>query len=101
MNKNISEMPEIIEQFIDIIWMERGLSENTLAAYRTDLKKFVTWLMSASNTLLVERLISVNREEIMRYLSELEEKQISPRSRARLLSSLRLFYAYLLREKKD
>lgn len=93
-------MPEIIEQFIDIIWMERGLSENTLAAYRTDLKKFVTWLMSASNTLLVERLISVNREEIMRYLSELEEKQISPRSRARLLSSLRLFYAYLLREKK-
>lgn len=100
MNKNISEMPEIIEQFIDIIWMERGLSENTLAAYRTDLKKFVTWLMSASNTLLVERLISVNREEIMRYLSELEEKQISPRSRARLLSSLRLFYAYLLREKK-
>ena len=100
MNKKVSDIPEIIEQFIDVIWMERGLSENTLAAYRTDLKNFVTWLMSTSNTLLTERLIAANREEIICYLSELEHKQISPRSRARLLSSLRLFYAYLLREKK-
>ena len=56
MNKNISEIPEIIEQFIDVIWMERGLSENTLAAYRTDLKKFVKWLISRSDTLLTEQL---------------------------------------------
>ena len=43
------ELPEIIEQFIDVIWMERGLSENTLSAYRTDLKNFVTWISQLSN----------------------------------------------------
>ncbi len=99
MSKDSSDIPEIIEQFIDVVWMERGLSENTLSAYRTDLKKFVTWLMLASDGLVSEQLIKADREVIVSYLSELEKREISPRSRARLLSSLRLFYAYLLREK--
>lgn len=94
-----SELPEIIEQFMDAVWMERGLSENTLSAYRSDLKKFVAWLKLISNDVLSQQLIEVNRELIKSYLSDLENKEISPRSRARLLSSLRLFYAYLLREK--
>lgn len=100
MSKEPSDIPEIIEQFIDVVWMERGLSENTLSAYRTDLKNFVTWLMHASDDLASEQLIKADREVIVSYLSELEKREISPRSRARLLSSLRLFYAYLLREKK-
>jgi len=95
-----TEIPEIIEQFIDAIWMERGLSENTLSAYRTDLKNFVIWLMQTSVKTVTESVIATNREIIINYLSALESRQISPRSRARLLSSLRLFYAYLLREKK-
>ena len=94
------ELPEIIEQFIDIIWMERGLSENTLSAYRTDLKNFVLWLSNSSINDLSDTLINTNRSTIMEYLSELEDKKISARSRARLLSSLRRFYAYLIREKK-
>ena len=94
------ELPAIIEQFIDVIWMERGLSENTLTAYRTDLKKFVTWLALFSNNSLSDVLINADRDTIVKYLSQLEEKNISARSRARLLSSLRRFYAYLLREKK-
>jgi len=99
-SKELSDIPEIIEQFIDVVWMERGLSENTLSAYRTDLKKFVTWLMHTSDDLVSEQLIKADRKVIVSYLSELEKREISPRSRARLLSSLRLFYAYLLREKK-
>ena len=99
MSKNNSELPEIIEQFIDVVWMERGLSENTLSAYRTDLKNFVAWLILVSDELASEQLIKADRNLIVSYLSELEKREISPRSRARLLSSLRLFYAYLLREK--
>ncbi len=103
MSKDLAEVidtsPEIIEQFIDVIWMERGLSENTLSAYRTDLKKFYTWLMQSSNKPVVDMLIKVDRKTIVNYLSELERRQISASSRARLLSSLRRFYAYLLREK--
>ena len=94
------ELPEIIEQFIDVIWMERGLSENTLSAYRTDLKNFITWLSLLSNKRLSDDLINAHRDTIVKYLSELEAREISARSRARLLSSLRGFYAYLLREKK-
>ena len=96
----VIELPEIIEQFLDAIWMERGLSENTLSAYRTDLKKFVTWLMRLSNNSVSDSLINTKRKIIVNYLSELEKQKISARSRARLLSSLRRFYAYLLREKR-
>ena len=93
------EMPDVIEQFIDVIWMERGLSENTLSAYRTDLKNFILWLIQASRYSEAKNIIHVNRETVTDYLSDLEQREISPRSRARLLSSLRLFYAYLLRKK--
>ena len=93
-------IPDIIEQFLDSIWMERGLSENTLKAYRTDLNNFVKWLKSSFNENIEYKLIHIERINIEKYLSELKKRAISPRSRARLLSSLRLFYSYLLRNKK-
>ena len=99
MSQKLIDFPEIIEQFIDVVWMERGLSKNTLSAYRTDLKNFVTWLRQTSGESLSDLIIEANRDVIQKYFSELESREISPRSRARLLSSLRLFYAYLLREK--
>lgn len=94
------DVPEIIEQFIDVIWMERGLSENTLSAYRTDLKNLAWWLSGKSKKTNSDKLINTDRKTLVSYLSELESREISARSRARLLSSLRRFYAYLLREKK-
>lgn len=95
-------IPQIIEQFIDVIWMEKGLSENTLSAYRTDLKQFSSWLSSTANNInsVEEGIIRAKRNDIVKYLAELEKSEMSPRSRARLLSSLKRFYAYLLREKK-
>ena len=47
----IDTTPEIIEQFIDSLWMERGLSENTLSAYRTDIKNFNSCLLKYSVSL--------------------------------------------------
>ena len=98
MTESLTELPEIIEQFIDVIWMERGLSENTLSAYRTDLKKFVNWLYQNKGSSSSDLLLNSTREDIEEYLSELSKKKISDRSRARLVSTLRLFYFYLLRE---
>lgn len=103
MNKEVTavcdSLPDVVEQFLDIVWMERGLSENTLSAYRSDLKKFIIYLAHDSNTSISDLLIAVERKQIENYLSELKKQAISASSRARLLSSLRLFYAYLLREK--
>ena len=100
MKSAVSNLPEIIDVFLDNIWMERGLSENTLSAYRTDLKNFTLWLKPDNKSSVADALINAERSDIENYLSELKEKEISARSRARLLSSLRRFYAYLLREKK-
>ena len=104
MNKDVADvvdsLPEVIEQFLDVVWMERGLSENTLSAYRADLKKFVSWLANSTNKSISNDLITAERIQVEEYLSELQKQKISTSSRARLLSTLRLFYAYLLREKK-
>ncbi len=95
-----AETPAIIEQFLDDTWMEQGLSDNTLSAYRTDLRNFHQWLSKRQGHESEQYLLSCQREDIQRYLGELQQREISPRSQARLLSSLRRFYAYLLRQKK-
>ncbi len=82
---------QVIDSFLDALWMERGLSDNTLSAYRSDLYKFAIWLQQRQIT-----LVNVQAKEILAYLS-LSDKS-SARSVARRLSSLRRLYEYLLRE---
>ena len=81
------------EQFLDAVWLESGLSENTLNAYRTDLATFEGWL---GNKKLP--LDAVTRAELLGYLAANVRQGLSPRSSARRLSTLRRFYRYLLRE---
>jgi len=84
---------QAIEQFLDAQWMERGLSENTLAAYRNDLNGLAAWLSGRGGGLVAAR-----REDLLGYLSERVINGARPRTTARLLSSLRRFYRYLVRE---
>lgn len=84
----------LIAQFLDTLWSERGLSENTLSAYRTDLEQLVHWL-KAKNIL---DLTAIERDDLVAYLTARSQRNVSPRSTARLLSSLRRFYAYCRRE---
>ena len=83
----------MIDRFLDAIWMERGLSENTLGAYRADLVALNQRLESRS----VE-LVHASRADIMDYIAWRVEGGAKPRSTARQLSSFRRFYRYLLRE---
>ena len=88
---------QTIEVFLDGLWMERGLSRNTLAAYRADLAKFSRWLRPRGRGLVTAR-----REDVLEFLAFLAGG--SPRTTARCLSSLRRLYGYELREgriKKD
>jgi len=73
--------------------LERGLSKNTLSAYQSDLKKFIGWLV-ANDT----RLKSAQREHVLGYLGFLVEQGTTPRTAARVLSTLRRFYGYMVRE---
>ena len=83
----------LIERFIDNLWLEKGLSQNTLQAYRSDLSRFIKWV--DENSLTPE---TVERANVSDFLAVLGEQGQSPRSIARLLSALRHFYRYLLRE---
>jgi len=83
----------MIDRFLDAIWMERGLSENTLGAYRADLVALNQRLESKS----VE-LVKAERADIMDYIAWRVEGGAKPRSTARQLSSFRRFFRYLLRE---
>lgn len=84
---------ELIERFIDALWQERGLSQNTLMAYQTDLKLFSTWL-GRQNISLIDLQVA----ELQRFLKYRHQQGISPRSVSRTLSSLRSFYRFCLRE---
>ena len=83
-----------IELFLDAMWMERGLSANTLSAYRNDLQGLAHWLRNVHHRSLAE----ANREHLLAYLAERIEAGARPRSSSRLLSSVHGFYRYLVRE---
>lgn len=83
-----------IERFLDALWMERGLSGNTLSAYRRDLTGFADYLFEQSK----RPLLAAQREDLLAYLAQRVNAGAKPRTTARLLSSLRRFYQYAVRE---
>lgn len=85
------ETPDpLIDQFLDRLWLEAGLSENTLAAYRRDLARFAAWLGEGHS------LAGVTREQVLGFLASQVRGGARPRTTARQLSTLRRFYRFLL-----
>lgn len=80
-----------IDGFLNALWLEFGLSDNTLSAYGSDLKQFDKWLEARD-------LFSVEQQDINQFFVYRKQKGMSKRSVARILSSLKRFYGYLLRE---
>jgi len=92
-NKKQDVDSHYLEPFLDSLWLESGLSQNTVEAYRRDLLGFATWLVQFDTD-----LVAATRNDILRYQSERMRDGRKVRSEARLLSSLRRFYRYLCRE---
>ena len=82
-----------LQRFLDAVWMERGLSANTLAAYRADLTALGRWLEGRDSALL-----KATRIELLGFIAARVEGGSRPRSTARQLSSFRRFYRFMLRE---
>ena len=83
----------LITRFLDAVWMERGLSSNTLAAYRADLVALARWL-AARHVALPQ----TGRADLMDFIAARVHGGARPRSTARQLSSFRRFFRYLIRE---
>lgn len=88
MSSNLSNSEILIDNFIDVLWLEKGLSKNTLSAYRHDISSFSDWYKGVS-------LLEVKRVDLLDYLSQRLKDGYSSRSTARSLSSLRAFYSHI------
>ena len=87
---------ELIDEFCDALWLEDGLARNTLDAYRRDLIQFATWLEAQHG----KKLLQGNVADIQAYLGHQFRKKTRASSAARLLSSLKRFFRYCLRQGK-
>lgn len=93
MARTHKDLPADIDQFLQHLWLEKGLSENTRSAYQRDLLQFHNWLDSRD-----QGFKQADRDDLSDYLAWRHEKNYRPSSTARNLSSLRGFYRYLVRE---
>lgn len=84
----------LIDRFCDHLWLEDGLADLTLAAYRRDLKTFGAWLEKER----AHGLDAAVSGDIEAYLAWRFARRTQPRSAARYTSALKRFYRYLLRE---
>ena len=86
----------LLDEFCDALWLEDGLSRNTLESYRRDLRLFSAWLSAERG----KTLLQAQRMDLLDYLAYKFQRKAKPRSAARLLSSLKRFYRFLLRENR-
>jgi len=89
------ELPPIVDGFLDALWLEHGLSDNTRASYREDLLQFQRWLDSNKRG----NLQLTDRQTIQDYLNFRFTQQYHARSTARFLSCARHFYQWLLQQR--
>ena len=82
-----------IERYLDAAWMEKGLSEHSLASYRSDLALYEQWL-NRSN----KKLLSCDASDIQSYFAWLLDRGYSSKTLARILSCIRGFFQYARRE---
>ncbi|TCV82989.1 site-specific tyrosine recombinase XerD [Sulfurirhabdus autotrophica] len=86
----------LLDEFCDALWLEDGLSRNTLESYRRDLRQLTIWLAQERN----KTLLDVEHFDLLDYLSYKVSLKARPSSTSRVLSSVKRFYQYQLRQGK-
>ena len=88
-------MFQYLDIFINYLVVEKGLSTNTLEAYSRDLRRYLEYLEKAG----VKVVDRISQTQVLGFLGSLKAADLSPRSRARALSSIRGFHRFLIAEK--
>ncbi|SDY59670.1 integrase/recombinase XerD [Evansella caseinilytica] len=88
-------MQQKLNEFIHYLIVEKGLSQNTTAAYRRDLTSYLTYLQYHSGA---TGLAEVTRTMILQFLYQLKDEGKATTTLARTLSSIRSFHFFLIRE---
>jgi integrase/recombinase XerD len=84
----------VIDAYLDRLWLEKGLSENTLSSYRRDLQGWARYLAEQHSSLSAP----ASPPQLLEYLAWRHAKGYTSRSTARMLSCLRSFYRDQVRE---
>jgi integrase/recombinase XerD len=87
---------ELLDEFCDSLWLEDGLSRNTLESYRRDLDKFAAWLEQQRGLAITE----TTHADIQGFLGDLVRQRQKATSTSRALSSLKRLFRYLLRQNR-
>ncbi len=85
-----------IGEFLDFLWLEKGLSPNTRDAYRNDLQQLSRWLEEQARS--QAGLLTASADDLRAFIRYRSAAGTSVRSIARAISAWRRFYAWLLRE---
>src|SRR3972149_11497420 len=89
-------MDEFFEEFLRYLVVEKGLSANTLAAYRRDIRRYLDILTKDG----ISDLSAVNRQVIVKYLEALRSLGLPAASSARAVSAVRSFHRFLCVERR-
>lgn len=85
----------LVDQYINYLLVEKGLSKRTLSAYSRDLTRYLNFIKESG----IEDISEADTPVILKHLVHLKDSRLSPRSRARHLITLRGFYRFLVQEK--
>ncbi len=91
----VSADDQLFDSYLAHLKVERGLAKNTLSAYASDLARFAAWLEDRG--VAIE---DAGEGDMARYLAHVGKEGLAARSQARVLSALRGFFKYLLRERE-
>lgn len=87
-------LPVWIDRFLQHLSVEKGLSPNTLEAYARDLRNYLAFVGDAGPSSIRDQ----SQGQIIEFLKSLYSQGLSPRSLARILSTLNGFFKFLLKE---
>jgi integrase/recombinase XerD len=89
-------MDNMIDEFMNFLAVEKGASRNTIEAYNRDLLRYADFLRSRG----IQTVGEANPDDVVSYLGRIQKDGLNPSSVNRGLAAIRVFYKYLLRERR-
>jgi len=89
-------MNDFIDEYLNFLTVEKGVSRHTLDAYSRDLNRYISFICSSG----IKEIANVTPDDVISYLARIKKDGLNARSVNRALAAVRGFYKFLIREKK-